>query len=38
MRMPWEAGAIVVRIIIAEIVKQEKRVELLGIAEAKGAL
>ena len=37
MRMPGKAGAIVVRPIVAEIVEQQERIELLGVAEAEGA-
>ena len=37
MRMPGEAGAIVVRPIVAEVIEQQERIELLGVAEAEGA-
>ena len=37
MRMPGEAGAIVVRPIVAEVVEQQERIEFLGVAEAEGA-
>src|SRR5215472_8471723 len=36
MRMPWEPGQIVFRNVIAKIVEQEKRVEVLGVSETKG--
>src|SRR5262249_32332848 len=35
--MPGEAGAIVVGPVIAEIVEEQERIELVGIAEAEGA-
>src|SRR5262249_48161321 len=35
--MPGEAGAIVVRPVIAEIVEQQERIELVRLAEAEGA-
>ncbi len=38
MRMPGESGEVVVGILIAEVVEEEKRVEFLGLAEAEGAL
>ncbi len=34
--MPWESGQVVRGIFVAEIVQQQKRIELLGLAEAKG--
>src|SRR5580658_3446039 len=37
MRMPGKTGAIVVRPVVAEIVEQQERIELAGIAEAEGA-
>src|SRR5579872_2372506 len=37
MRMPRKTGEIVLRSIVAEIVKQEERVGLLGLAETEGA-
>ena len=37
MRMPGEAGEVVLRTIIAEIVEQQKRIGLGGVAEAEGA-
>src|SRR5271167_2844530 len=38
MRMPGKSCKIILRILIAEVVQQEKRIEFLGLAEAKGAL
>src|SRR5262249_23739227 len=38
MGMPWEARAVVIRPIVAEIIEQQKRVEISGIAETKGAM
>src|SRR5579859_2731111 len=38
MRMPGESRQVVCRILIAEVVQQQKRIELLGLAEAEGAL
>src|SRR5215472_3209767 len=35
--MPGEAGEIVFRLFIAEIIEQKKRIEFLGFAEAEGA-
>ena len=35
MRMPWKAGEIVFRSLIAEIVKKKKRIEIGRIAEPK---
>ena len=35
--MPGKAGEIIARAVVAEIVEQQKRVELAGIAEAEGA-
>ena len=37
MRMPGKAGLVLVGIVVAEIVEQQERVELLGVAEAEGA-
>ncbi len=37
MRVPGEAGAIVVGPVVAEIVEQQERVELAGLAEAERA-
>ena len=37
MRMPGKAGAIFVRPVVAEIVEQQERIELGGVAEAEGA-
>src|SRR6185437_6214524 len=36
MGMPWESGKIVLRIFVAEIVEQKKRIELLRLSESKG--
>ncbi len=38
VRMPGEAGEIVGRILVAEIIEQEERVEFVRFAEAEGAL
>jgi hypothetical protein len=38
MGMPGEAGQIVVRIFVAEIIQQQKWIELLRFTEAEGAL
>src|SRR6185437_11003245 len=38
MRMPGEAGDIVRRVLVAEIVQKQKRIELRGFAKAEGAL
>ena len=38
VRMPGEAGAIVVGTVVAEIVEQQERIELAGVAEAEGAV
>ena len=37
VRMPGKAGAVVIGAIVAEIVEQQERIELGGIAEAEGA-
>ena len=37
MRMPGKAGLVLVGIVVAEIVEQQERIELLGVAEAEGA-
>ncbi len=37
VRMPRKAGEIVGRPVVAEIVEQQKRIELRGVAEAEGA-
>ena len=37
MRMPGEAGEIVLRVVVAEIVEQQKRIGLGSLAETKGA-
>jgi hypothetical protein len=36
--MPGKSGSIIGWILIAEIVQQQKRIEILGLAEAEGAL
>src|SRR5450631_864178 len=38
MRVPWKSGQIVRRILVAKIVQQQERIELLGFAETEGAL
>ena len=38
VRMPREPGQIVVRALVAEIVQQQERIELVGIAEPEGAM
>ncbi len=38
MRMPGESGEIIRWILVTEIVEQEERIELLGLAEPEGAL
>ena len=38
VRMPWKSLQVVCRILIAEVVQQQERIEVLGLAEAKGAL
>jgi hypothetical protein len=35
--MPWEPCQIVFRNVIAKIIEQEKRVEVLGVSETKSA-
>ena len=37
MRMPREAREILFGIVVAEVVQQQERIELLGVAEAEGA-
>src|SRR6202035_5168567 len=37
VRMPWKASEIVLRNIIAEIIKQKKRIKVLRVAKAKCA-
>src|SRR5262245_4726892 len=37
VRMPRKSGAIVLRALIAEIVEQQERIEVAGVAEAEGA-
>jgi hypothetical protein len=36
VRVPGEPGAVVLRMIVAEVVEQQKRVELARVAEAEG--
>src|SRR5450759_4090458 len=36
VRMPWKSGTIVLRTFIAEIIEQEKGIELVRITEAEG--
>ncbi len=38
VRVPWKSRDIIAGIVVAEIVQQEKRIEILGFAEAEGAL
>ena len=38
VRVPGKSGAIIVRTIVAEIVEQQKRIELGGLAEAERAI
>src|ERR1019366_406408 len=38
MGVPGEAGEVVRGVLIAEIIQQEERIELLGFAESEGAL
>jgi hypothetical protein len=38
MRMPGESFEIVLGILVAEVVEEEKRVKVFGLAEAEGAL
>src|SRR5262245_13282459 len=38
VRMPWEPGAVVVGPVVAEIVQQQERVEVAGIAESESAM
>ena len=37
MRMPREAGQVILRHVIAKVIQEEKRIEVGGIAEAEGA-
>ena len=37
VRVPGEAGEVVLRALVAEIVEQQERIELGGVAEAEGA-
>ena len=37
VRVPREAGQVVVRVVVAEIVEQQERIELRRVAEAEGA-
>ena len=36
MRMPREAGQVLIRVVVPEVVEQEKRIEVGGVAEPKG--
>ena len=38
MRMPGKSRKVIFRILVAEIVQQQKRIEILGFAETEGAL
>ncbi len=38
VRMPWEAGQIIGRILVAKIVQQQEWIELFGLSKAEGAL
>jgi hypothetical protein len=38
MRVPGEAGQIIGRVLVPEIIEQEERIEVPGLAEAEGAL
>ena len=38
MRMPGKSRQIIFRILVAEIIQQQERIEILGLAEAEGAL
>ena len=38
VRMPRESCSVIFRILIAEVVEQQERIEILGYAEAEGAL
>src|SRR3981189_1045647 len=38
MRMPGKSGKVVRRILIAEVVQQQERIEILGFAETEGTL
>ena len=38
VRMPGKSRQIIVWIVVAEIVQQQKRIEILGLAEPEGAL
>ena len=38
VRMPGKSRQVIFRILIAEVVQQQKRIEILGFAEAEGAL
>src|SRR5262245_43762530 len=37
MRMPWETGCVIGRNVVAEVVEQQKRVEIRGVAKAERA-
>ena len=38
VRMPRKSGQVIFRVVIAKIVQQQKRIEILRFAEAEGAL
>ena len=38
MGMPGESGQVILRALVAKVVEQQERIELLGLAEAKGSL
>jgi hypothetical protein len=38
VRMPWKSRQVVCRILVAEVVQQQERIEVLGLAEAKRSL
>jgi hypothetical protein len=37
VRVPRESGEVVVRVLVAEVVQQEERIKVAGVAEAEGA-
>ena len=37
VRVPWEAGQVILRNIIAEVVEEQERIEIRGVAEAERA-
>jgi hypothetical protein len=37
VRMPRETGEVILRPVVAEIIQQQERIELLGLAKAEGA-